>query len=302
MLKLLRVLVVLGILGSVPAWCALTCVSDTLYDGAGGLANGTIRISWPTFQALGDLHQVPAGSLTVPVVNGILSVSLEPTDNTLPSNIFYTVLYSIVNGPPRNQEFWLVPTSGICQGLSALRTLTAPTPGLGIVLSQVSGATAGSVIFAAASGTLTQDNARFFWDDTNFRLGLLTATPATTLDVNGVTSTFGTTAGGSRINGRGPAGAGAGIWLQFTDNNAYFDSMAGINFRIAGSTSINTGISAGGILFTTGGIQLTGATQPTCVAGLRGLIWYTAGGTGTKDTVNVCTKDAADAYNWRSIY
>lgn len=45
--------------------------------------------------------------------------------------------------------------------------------------------TAGSVPFAGASGTLTQDNANFFFDDTNNRLGLGTATPTLTLDVRG---------------------------------------------------------------------------------------------------------------------
>jgi len=44
--------------------------------------------------------------------------------------------------------------------------------------------TAGSVLFAGASG-ISQDNARLFWDDTNHRLGLGTASPADTLEVAG---------------------------------------------------------------------------------------------------------------------
>jgi hypothetical protein len=44
--------------------------------------------------------------------------------------------------------------------------------------------TAGSVVFAGASGTsLTQDNTNFFWDDANNRLGIGTATPSTPLYV-----------------------------------------------------------------------------------------------------------------------
>jgi hypothetical protein len=46
--------------------------------------------------------------------------------------------------------------------------------------------TTGSVVFAGASGTYTQDNANFFWDDTNNRLGIGTSSPAQKLDVNGV--------------------------------------------------------------------------------------------------------------------
>ena len=43
--------------------------------------------------------------------------------------------------------------------------------------------TAGSVVFAGASGVYTQDNASLFFDDTNNRLGLGTATPASKLDI-----------------------------------------------------------------------------------------------------------------------
>ena len=43
--------------------------------------------------------------------------------------------------------------------------------------------TAGSVVFAGSSGTYTQNNAGFFWDNTNSRLGIGTASPTITLDV-----------------------------------------------------------------------------------------------------------------------
>ena len=45
--------------------------------------------------------------------------------------------------------------------------------------------TAGSVVFAGASGVYSQDNANFFWDDTNNRLGLGNVAPACALDVTG---------------------------------------------------------------------------------------------------------------------
>jgi hypothetical protein len=46
--------------------------------------------------------------------------------------------------------------------------------------------TAGSVVFAGASGVYSQDNANFFWDDTNNRLGIGTATPSIKLQVSDV--------------------------------------------------------------------------------------------------------------------
>lgn len=45
--------------------------------------------------------------------------------------------------------------------------------------------TAGSAIFAGASGVYSQDNANFFWDDTNNRLGIGNAAPTVALDVTG---------------------------------------------------------------------------------------------------------------------
>lgn len=47
----------------------------------------------------------------------------------------------------------------------------------------VTGGTQGSVLFIGAASVLAQDNANFFWDDSNNRLGLLTTTPGNTLDI-----------------------------------------------------------------------------------------------------------------------
>ena len=43
--------------------------------------------------------------------------------------------------------------------------------------------TAGSVVFAGASGVYTQDNANLFWDNSNDRLGISTTSPGSKLDV-----------------------------------------------------------------------------------------------------------------------
>ena len=51
----------------------------------------------------------------------------------------------------------------------------------------LSGLTAGSILFAGAGGLISQDNANLFWDDTNNRLGIGTASPLYKLDVRGVT-------------------------------------------------------------------------------------------------------------------
>ena len=45
--------------------------------------------------------------------------------------------------------------------------------------------TSGSVVFAGASGVYSQNNAQFFWDNTNNRLGIGNASPGASLDVTG---------------------------------------------------------------------------------------------------------------------
>ena len=57
--------------------------------------------------------------------------------------------------------------------------------GTGMAIGQtITSATQGSVLFAGASGVLQQDNANFFWDDTNNRLGIGTTTPENDLHIN----------------------------------------------------------------------------------------------------------------------
>lgn len=57
-----------------------------------------------------------------------------------------------------------------------------------------------------------------------------------------------------------------------------------------------------------GGLRIMSATQPPCDASgaatssAIGTIWFTAGAAGVKDSLQVCAKDAAGAYAWRTIY
>lgn len=51
--------------------------------------------------------------------------------------------------------------------------------------NSISSSTAGSILYAGASGVLAQDNSNFFYDYTNHRLGLGTSSPQNLLDVNG---------------------------------------------------------------------------------------------------------------------
>lgn len=53
---------------------------------------------------------------------------------------------------------------------------------------------------------------------------------------------------------------------------------------------------AGGLKFNTPGLS-----KPTCDATIRGTAWFTWNGSGA-DALEICTKDAANAYAWRALY
>jgi hypothetical protein len=70
-------------------------------------------------------------------------------------------------------------TFGGDAGLTYDKTTNVLTAG-GI---SITGMTTGSVLFVGAAGAVSQDNANFFWDDTNNRLGIGTNAPTVTLSI-----------------------------------------------------------------------------------------------------------------------
>ncbi|MGI8485533.1 MAG: glycosyl hydrolase family 28-related protein, partial [Thermomicrobiales bacterium] len=96
--------------------------------------------------------------------------------------------------------------------------VTNPVNKLGIAGGVAIGSYAG-VNTAPTNGLIVSGN-----------VGIGTTNPQGALDVASPMSYFGTPAGGARLSAAGTgAAAGAGIWLRFTDNNAYYDSAGGFN-------------------------------------------------------------------------
>ncbi|MCX6116630.1 MAG: tail fiber domain-containing protein [Proteobacteria bacterium] len=78
----------------------------------------------------------------------------------------------------------VAPTAGAYLTTDNSGNMSWVTSSSSIDATGLTGLTQGSIPFAAASG-LSQDNSTLFWDDVNKRLGLGTASPATSLDVSG---------------------------------------------------------------------------------------------------------------------
>lgn len=62
----------------------------------------------------------------------------------------------------------------------------------------------------------------------------------------------------------------------------------------------NNNTSDGGVQ--TAVFQMSSSTAPTCDSTTQGQLRYHAGGSGVKDSVQVCAKDATDTWTWRAIY
>jgi hypothetical protein len=87
-------------------------------------------------------------------------------------------------------------------------------------------------------------------------------------------------------------GAQTGEW-QSINNTIYF---SGSNVGIGISSPQTT-------LEVNGGLRLnTTASKPTCSATYRGTFWVTQSGSGVKDSVQVCVKNASNTYEWANIY
>ncbi len=113
--------------------------------------------------------------------------------------------------------------------------------------SSIPAFTTGSVIFQGAT-TLAQDNANFFWDDSNNRLGIGTASPLSRLNLegSGATLTFSDGFGGIgnyrfSISTTADAGSAAGNIMQLKVNPANTTTQTTVmTLDGAGNTGIGT--------------------------------------------------------------
>ena len=113
--------------------------------------------------------------------------------------------------------------NGTTQDLSADRTFTIAT-GLTVGTTPITSGTVGRVLFEG-TGNVLQESANFFWDNTNSRLGIGTATPAYQLSLAGSANIQGVTG----IN--------------------FLVGTRGIFFGLTGSTEVSTYLATSPLIF-----------------------------------------------------
>ena len=102
--------------------------------------------------------------------------------------------------------------------------------------------TAGSVLFSNGS-TIVQDNASLFYDDTNNRFGVGTATPSSTFNVVGLSKmNYSGAAAGSNVCEITHTGTGGGTGSHISVTGTTSNSNKGIYIRAANSTTVNVGL------------------------------------------------------------
>jgi hypothetical protein len=169
--------------------------------------------------------------------------------------------------------------------------------------------TPGSVVFAGTSGLYSQNNASFFWDNTNKRLGLGTASPASFVDI------FSADQGYAGLSLQGYAGAtkwyvNAGISTVNINpfsisTNANGTSPAVCVYASGGVSIGNTTDAGAGNLSVTGVIKI-GANQavngPAFSAGLAPSNQSVNASTATKITIDTEDFDTNSNYDPTTNY
>src|SRR5258706_2673180 len=113
---------------------ALTTIQDILYTANGQRFNGTLFISWNSFQAA-DGTNIASSSITLNIVNGALSVQLVPTTNGS-AGAQYIVVYNS-RGRTQFTEIWAVPPSSFPLRVRDVRVTSGPVIGPPPVTSPV---------------------------------------------------------------------------------------------------------------------------------------------------------------------
>ncbi len=200
--------------GLVEAQPALTTIQDSLYRADGSRFTGTMFITWSSFQA-GDTSNIATANLTLPIVNGVLSVALVPT-TTASAGAQYNITYN-QNGVNQFTQVWAVPPSSVPLRVNAVLVSTGTVVGPAPVTSPV--------LISDVVG-LTNDLALAAQKGVGFALGRT----AIVNDEGQIDSASGNLSDCMRVDGSsGPCGSSAGVFPSFSDSEIPAGAINGSN-------------------------------------------------------------------------
>ena len=232
---------------------ASTLTDRMIIDNAGNVGIGTTSPVDPL-----SIGTAPAGSATDALVN---------LTNTALSGASANGTYLGANPASAGADFINYQVGGTTKfSVDKNGVITGNGSGITGIAGAISGMTAGSVFYSGGGSTVSQDNANFFWDGTNHRLGIGTATPAYSLETissAAYTSHFENTAvGGTAIWADNEAASGGGTSIYATNVSSGVASAA-----IQLSSTFGYGVYSQSTKGTAGYFQGNSAanTKPTLV-------------------------------------
>ncbi len=117
----------------------LSTIQDVLYKADGARFNGTLTITWNSFQPADSTAIVASGSTVVTVTNGYLRVQLVPSTSAVPVAT-YNVTYTS-NGRAQFREVWAVPATAQILKVHDVRLSSASANSTGTVSAADTGGT-----------------------------------------------------------------------------------------------------------------------------------------------------------------